>query len=321
MILSYTLRLLCLLLIVSGLLHLALQLGLARNARSILRRLKAAPARRQERVLYLLQTGPPLASTFIAAALCIPGYLRYEPHQAAEGVGWLCLLAAGVVGLWFGSGLLRGLRITLRTLHFTRTCRRRGQLLPTPGSGTPLLTVTDPDCPLGLIGFLRPLILISQDLVQPGGLHPRALPVALDHERSHALHFDNWKLLSLSFLPRLPADPWQQPWQAASDWAADDDAVRGDPARSLLLAEALVRAARSVRPSRASVIRTALTTAEAGLAARIDRLIHPRHASPAAGNSPLPALAALALITVGAAAAASPCIYGLSEALLHLGSL
>ncbi len=324
MVLSYTFRLLCLLAVVSGAVTAALQLVLGLSARSILRHLEGYAARRRERILYLLQIAPLLMALFVAGALCLPEYLRYEPTRTMEPVGWLSLLLAGAVGLWFGSALVRGARIAVRTLRFIRTSRCTGRMVQQLSSDTPVVALAEPHLPVGLAGFFHPVILISAALLEDGGLNAGSLAVALDHERSHALHRDNWKLLSLSFLPRLPgllrrSDPWRQQWQRSADWAADDDAVRGDPTRSLLLAEALVRTARLVRKSGPTVLCAALTSAEAGLALRVDRLLHPRQDSGSAGSSLPFRLGALVLLALGAAVVASPWIYSLLEQLLHLG--
>jgi hypothetical protein len=324
MVLSYTFRLLCLLTVVTGAVMVALELLLAVGDRSILNRLEAVSARRRERILYLLQMAPLLAAIFVAGALCLPEYLRYEPTGAIEPVGWFSLLLAASVGLWFGFALLRGARVTLRTLRFIRTCRRSGRVLQHLTSDTPVLVLTEPNPPVGLAGFLHPVILISAALLEDDGLRSRALAVALEHERSHAHHRDNWKLLSLSFLPRLQglfslSDRLHLQWQKSADWAADDDAVRGDPARSLLLAEALVRTARLVRTPGPSVLCAALTSAEAGLALRVDRLLRPRPDFRSAETSLPLRLGALVVLALGAALVASPWMYSLLEQLLHLG--
>jgi beta-lactamase regulating signal transducer with metallopeptidase domain len=321
MTLSWTLRLLCLLLVVAGLSLAFSQIALALASRWILSRLDSLTARWRERILYLLQIGPVLFAAVMAAALCLPAYLRGETNVESERVGSLFLLAAALTALWFGGALLRGLRIAIRTLRFARICRRYGQRLH-HNSDIPLLAVPDPGPPLRLIGFLHPLILVSPSM---STLAPEALNLALAHERSHAAHRDNWKLLTLSFLPRLDrplpgCDPWNQHWHRAADWAADDDAVRGDSARSLLLAETLVAVARAANSSHAPYICTALATADAALAVRIDRLLHPRHDLRSSGSSLLIGLAVLALSGAVALSTLSPWIYELCERLLHLGA-
>jgi hypothetical protein len=323
MTLSYTLRLVCLLTVVFGLVHVASQIVLSVNARPILWLLSSTTARGRERFLYLVQVAPPLLAIFFAAALCLPEYMRYEPTRESEPVGWPCLILAAAVALWFGLALLRGLRIGLRTHRFNAACRRSGRIAQQISHAIPVLAISEANPPVGFIGFLRPRILISAEMLETGGLHHGALQVALDHERSHAVHLDNWKLLSMGFLPRLPADPWMQHWQSAADWAADDDAVRGDAIRSFLLAEALVCTARAVRKARPSVICTALTSAEAGLAIRVDRLLHPQRSCDYPSFSLHLGLASgLLLLIGGAAVATSPStLYSLFEHILHLGGV
>jgi len=326
MTLSWSLRLLCLLLVVFGLLLAILQLALARSAPFILSRLRSAPPRRRERALYRIQLAPPFAALFMTASVCVPAYLRFEPSRQLENVSGLCVVLAATTALWLSFSLLRGLSTVFRTQRFTRACRRSGQLLQHT-CPTPVLAVERPAYPVALLGFFRPLIIVSSDLLAENGLRPDALAVALDHERAHALHRDNWKLLSLSFLPRvdfLAGNPWPSAWRTAADWAADEDAVGGDTNRSLLLAEAIVRTARTARTARsragsmAPVIHTALTSAETGLVMRIDRLLHPGPTR--AGRSfVFPALAALILLAATAAVAAAPWIYSVAESLLHLG--
>jgi beta-lactamase regulating signal transducer with metallopeptidase domain len=324
MTLSYAPRLLCVLIIAVGFVLAASQIVLALAAPWILGDLDTLTARSRERILYSLQIGPALFAVFVTGAICLPAYLRGEANLESESVSGLCLLVAAVVTFWFGSAVLRGLRITVRTVRFARACHRSGRVL-THGSDIPVLEIPDPGRPVCLIGFFRPLILVSSSLTSTAS---GTFDLALAHERSHADHRDNWKLLTLRFLPRfdrlLPGgDPWSRPWQKAADWAADDDAVRGEATRSLLLAEALVtaaRAANSVSLSRAPYICTALTTADAGLAARVDRLLHPRHNDRPSGSSTVLALASLAIFAGAAACALSPWIYALSERLVHLGA-
>lgn len=325
--LSYTMRLLCLLIVVAGIVLGAAQLGLAMSARLILRRIEALPAVRREQVLYLLQIGPALFAAFVSIALCLPAFLRYEPHVAMESVSPVCLLAAAALLGWFAVAVGRGLRATLRTLRFAGACLRSGCMLDERGP-VPVLVVPDFAHPVALIGFLHPRIIVSADFARASReLDPGALAIALAHEYAHVAHRDNWKLLSLSFLPTcgrlLPGgNPWLPLWQLATDWAADDAAVGADRARALLLAETLVRAAAcSPHRSRTPGLSTGLTGVETGLPARVDRLILDRSGIVPEAPAALPRLTVAALLALGAALLASLWIYPLSEWLLHLGTL
>ena len=174
-----------------------------------------------------------------------------------------------------------------------------------------MLCVPDVELPVALVGLLHPVVIVSAEFACVADqLHPDAIAVALAHERAHAAHRDNWKLLSLAFLPRLDGfllsgNRWIEFWQTAADFGADEDAVRGDPSRSLLLAEVLVRAARCANGPRPPALCTALTSAEAGLAARIDRLTRSQCDSRLDTTSALPGVTVLAVLA-GAALAFSP---------------
>lgn len=317
--LPYVFRLICLIAVTIGAIQFVLQVVLAASARPILRLLRSASARQRERVLYLIQISPLVAATLFAAALLVPQYLRHEPNAAPEGVSISCLLLASAAFLWFAYAALDGLRLTLRTLRFTRACRRAGTESAW-GARIPVVMLPGSDCIFALAGFVRPVILISRGFTESGAFDPAALDLALDHERAHAARLDNWKRLSLTFLPRIRAggDFWLRHWQEAAEWAADDEAAGGDPARSLLLAETILQVARSTTSTRPPIICTAFHCESAGLATRIERLLGNRNTG-AQSRTMMVVLSGLALAGVAAAAAVSPWIYAVSERILHLG--
>ena len=322
MTLSYSVRLLCILTVVSGLVLAISQLALAAARRRLLDRLAHATPRWRERILFLVQLAPALLAGLVALGVCLPEYLCDEANHGPESISLVCLIFTTAVLLWFACAWLRGLHILVRTLRFARMCRRLGSDIP-DRARLPILSVPAGGPPIRLIGFLRPFILISAPFT---GAAPDALDLALAHERSHARHGDNWKLLALSFLPRLDRmlpgdDPWLRSWQQAADWAADDDAIAGDPSRALLLAQVIVlaaRAANSAPAPGAAYLCTALTGGDAALATRIDRLLLPTQA-PHPSHSAALYLAGTAVLVASALAAVSPWIYALSEHLLHLG--
>ncbi len=318
MTLPYTLRLICLLLVVTGALDAALQGALAAYARRARLLLQGWSAEQRERILFWFQAGPPAVALLFAGAFCAPQYLRHEANHAAEAVSWGCLMAACAALVWFGATAASGLRVWLRTVRFARACRRTA----TPvrrHAGIPVLAVSESEAVMALAGFRRPAILVSEALLERDGLGEAALEVALDHERAHARRRDNWKLLALQFVPRLPGSRWMQHWQIAADCAADEDAAQGDVERRLLLAETLVRVARRARPRRPTVLCTALSSGEAGLQERVDRLIGARAEVRGTRAATMVATLTIAAGALAAALSASPWIYGVCERILHLG--
>ncbi|RSL17286.1 hypothetical protein EDE15_2816 [Edaphobacter aggregans] len=325
MVLSYTLRLACLIVVSIGILQTTLELILWAGAPLLQRLLASLPVRQHERLLYLLQVAPFLVAVLLTGFFCVPQYLHTETNLAPETVGWLCLLLAAIVCAWFGFAALRSLRIAARTIHFSQACRRSGQSLTHAHNQTPIYTLQEPAHRVALVGLYNPFVCISQNLMEDGSLSALALDVVLDHERSHALHRDNWKLFSLHVIPRLslrlPAgSTWMRLWQNAAEWAADDDAVRGDSTRAFLLAETLVALTRRATTPDPAMICTGLVCGESEFAVRIDRLIQRFPTS--SPQRRLSTILTLSAMVCGAAlviASLSPWLRNVSERLLHLG--
>jgi hypothetical protein len=325
MALSYSFRLVCLIVVSAGLLQLAFESLFWIGSPLLLRLLASLPVRQRERALYLVRLAPFVLAVLVTVSFCVPWYLSSETNFAAERVSSLCLLLAAAVIAWFGISAFSGLRIALRTALFTRACRRNGQGVATPSDQTPILTFSGPSHRVALVGLMRPFIFISRSLVEDGGLDPLALEVVLDHERSHAIQRDNWKLLSLHCLPRLNlrlpgGSTWMQHWQNATEWAADEDAVRGNSTRAFQLAETLVffsvhAAARATR-----IASTALVCREADLVTRVERLIN-RDAESSTSDHRYAAVAfwTLLLAAVLSLVTLAPWLNELPEHLLHLG--
>jgi beta-lactamase regulating signal transducer with metallopeptidase domain len=331
--LSYPGRMICVAVVIAGVVHGACELAVWVMAPAILRRIESMQARRRERMLYLLQLMPMLSALIFTGAFCVPEYLRNETNLGSETVSPGCVLAAAAVLLWYGVTAIRSAAMALRTLSFLRACRRvaagirpnrsrSSRLRPTPVLSCPAMNHG-----VALVGLFRPVILISEDLTGERGLSNTALEIALDHEQSHAEQLDNWKLFSLHLLPtlglRLPdGHTWMELWQSAAEWAADDDAARGDRTRLLLLAETLIAVARGSGSSPA-ILSTALTCSEADLAVRVDRLLAP---SPSATTGAARgwyarwawALAAVLAILLAAAINSTMLSAHLSEHVLHL---
>jgi beta-lactamase regulating signal transducer with metallopeptidase domain len=325
MALSYTLRLVCLIVVSICILHTAFELILWIGSPLLLRRLASLPARQHERLLYLLQLAPFVVAVLLTGLLCVPQYLYTETNLAPETVGWLCLLLAATVITRFGFAAVRALRIAARTMLFSRACRRTGQSVRCAHNQIPIYTLPEPAHRVALIGLFNPFVCISRHLMEDGSLSALALDVVLDHEHSHALHRDNWKLLSLHAIPRLNlrlpgGGTWMRHWQSVAEWAADDDAVQGDSRRAFLLAETLVALTRQATLPTPGLICTGLVYEGSEFALRIDRLIQgvPLYRP----QRSLPGVLVLAAMVLGAAlviATLSPWLQNLSERLLHLG--
>ena len=278
MILSYPMRLACLAAVSMGLLQIGFELSLWLVAPAILRALRSVPLRHRERMLYALQLFPFVLAAAFTSCFAIPRYVANETNFAPEAVGWGCVLLCAALACWWSMKLSGGVRMAVRTMRFRQACE--GDSAGTFAKETPVVVVGGVRPRVALVGLLRPFIFISRSLVEDGGLGKPALEVVLDHERSHAAQGDNWKLLSLRCLPRLNlrltgGKTWMQLWQNAAEWAADEDAVRGDNSRALLLAETLVALARSNSALDPQIACTNFACEETDLALRVRALDRP----------------------------------------------
>ena len=281
--LTYAARLACLVAVSMGLLQVSVEGLLWACSSVVVRLLQGLPLRHRERSLYVVQLLPFLFALLFTTSISATQYLLHETNFASEKVGTLCLgIALTVYCLWAIRIVLGG-SVIFHTTRFSRACRRSADRLDDisrrPSTQLPVLTATGSGPRVALVGLIHPFILISRSLMDQGGLDAQALDIVFEHERSHAVQLDNWKLLSLCFLPRLnlkvsQGKTWMQLWQNNSEWAADEDAIRGNSARSLLLAETLVSLARSHPAQERRLAYNCLVNAETELAQRVERLIH-----------------------------------------------
>jgi hypothetical protein len=245
------------------------QLGVGLVARLAIPRLASAAIRMDAksgaRLALALRWLPLLLALLVVAGVCIPSYLRFEPGDIGEEIGPVGL-AAAVLGLavW-AAAFFRGSRQVVRS----RRCIRGF------ASGRrPVLAVT---------GILSARVLISPKVVE--SLDQEQLEAALAHERAHVASHDNLKRLLLAFTPGLLPGisglaSAERLWTRLAEWAADDQAVAGDPGRAVVLATALVRVARlgSVPvPLASSMIEGD------DLSARVARLLAPQVPTPLKG--------------------------------------
>src|SRR5262249_15113073 len=156
---------------------------------------------------------------------------------AAERVGYLCLVLAGLgTASWCVAGV-RTARAVEASVRVGRAWRQTRREISLNGEGA---IFVDSDAPLlVLTGIFRARLVISGGVLQ--ALSNEQLEVALRHEHAHCVSRDNLKRLLLLLIPdTFPFAPGfsllEQAWAKLSEWAADDEAVRGDLQRALSLA-------------------------------------------------------------------------------------
>jgi Zn-dependent protease with chaperone function len=273
----YLLRLLCLCLAsffavnaAAGLLTLFLSRAAVRFAESMRARSAAC-------FLLAVRLLPCALGIAAVLALCVPSYLWLEPQASSERIGWACLaLALLGAAAWLGS-LARVTRALVFSARFNRAWQQTGCGTLLHGESSKAVMVQKDVPLLALAGVFRQRLLVSQAVLR--SLSAEELELALQHENAHRTSRDNLKRLLLLLAPApVPFlqgfSSIERRWAKFSEWAADDEAVRGDSHRALSLAAALLRVARMGTAPRLSFLHTSLCADDQDLSARVERLLH-----------------------------------------------
>ncbi len=266
--LPYLPRLLCLALACFLLLYGAAALVMALAAPWAVRWAKARPAPGAANLLFVLRLLPAGLAATVTLLVCVPGYVWFESETFSESVGLVCLSLAAACGALCVFLAVRAGHSLACSVWFARRCRQSGSETNLPGSHPPVLVIETLQPCLALIGILYPRIIVSQGVLR--ALTGQELSVVLSHESAHQTAFDNLKRLCLLVLPGSKS--LERSWIAFAEYAADQRAVVGDPARSVALASALVKIARLGATPQPALATPFLADAS-DLAVRVDRLL------------------------------------------------
>jgi hypothetical protein len=272
MLLSYSLRLMCLALFSVGVIQVTLQLLLRFVMPFAERGILQMTARGQERIWLAVPIAPHVLAVLLTLIFIVPQYVRDETNLLPERVGVVCFVGTLSVAARYLYAVVRGAWLLLET---------RGKV----GSDDMPFVRTD-DMPvylssalypqLAVTGIFSPKVVLSQHLFENAAFSPELLEIALAHEKAHVRHYDNLKhlvLVSLVLLRRSAEERWVERWRSAAEIAADEEAVAGNSLRAILLAETLLIAARSVPRERVAMLSLRLLRHEEDLDRRVSRLL------------------------------------------------
>ena len=319
----YLLRLLCLCLASFFAVNAAAGLLTLFASRAALRAAESMRARSAARFLLSLRLLPCALGISAVLALCVPSYLWLEPQASSERIGWACLALAllGAAG-WLVS-LARVTRALVVSARFDRACQQTGYETLLHGESAKAMVVKKNAPLLALTGVFRPQLIVSQAVLRC--LSAEELELALRHENAHRTSRDNLKrfflLLAPSPIPLLRGfSSIERCWAKFSEWAADDEAVRGDSHRALSLAAALLRVARMGVAPRLSFLHTSLCAEDQDLSARVERLlrIQPLAARPQSSTQTLAVGSSFGIIVCASFLLAWPATLSLVHRLLEL---
>ncbi len=277
--LAYSMRLLCLCWAAFFVVHITLAVAARMGAGTAIRLAEHMKPRSASRFLFALRLAPLGLTLFAVLAFCIPSYLWLEPEASGERVGFVCLLAALLgIALWIPA-LLRVIGAVRGTARYLDRCERHSRKINVPGNASPALLLADKAPVLAVAGVFRPKLIISRRVMQ--GLSSEQREAALRHERAHCAAGDNFKrfliLLAPDVLPFVRTfRGMESAWSKFIEWAADDQAVEGDPQRALSLASALVRVAKMGSTPRPGYLSCSLVGGDQELSDRVDRLLRPQ---------------------------------------------
>jgi hypothetical protein len=270
MLLSYWLRLVCLVLFSVGIiqvtLHLLTQLVTPLATRGIGR----MTARFQERFYFVAPIASHVLALLLSLLVVAPQYIGGETNPLQERVGIVCVTGAVLVAVRYLYALLRAIQLLLQM----RRAHRHDE--PVVLVGDMAVHICADQYPLlAVAGLFSPRIVLSQRLLDNAAFSPQLLEIALAHEKAHVYHHDNLKhfVLASIALSGLKMEGSLQRWCYAAEHAADDDAVAGSSSRAILLAETLLVAARAVPPQRTPAFSLGLLPHEEELDQRIGRLL------------------------------------------------
>jgi len=272
----YLLRLLCLCLASFFAVNAAAGFLISFVTRALVRWAESMRARSAARFLFAVRVLPCVLGIAAVLALCVPSYLWLEPQASSERIGWACLVLALLgAAVWFVS-LARVTRALALSVRFHRAWQQTGCETQLRGESSKTVIVEKGAPLLALTGIFRSRLIVSQSVLR--SLTDEELELALQHENAHRVSRDNLKrlllLLSPTPIPLLRTfSSVESYWAKFSEWAADDEAVRGDSHRALSLAAALLRVARMGAAPRLSFLHTSLCADDHDLSARIERLL------------------------------------------------
>jgi len=272
----YLLRLLCLCLASFFAVNAVTGLLISFASHAAVRMAESMRARSAARFLLALRLLPCALGIAAVLALCVPSYLWLEPQASSERIGWACLVLALLgAASWLVSFARVGSALFL-SMRFNRACQQTAGATPLPGDSANAVIV-EKDAPLlALSGIFRSQLIVSKAVLR--SLSADELDLALQHENAHRASRDNLKRLFLLLTPTpIPVirsfSSIERNWTKLSEWAADDEAVRGDSHRALSLAAALLRVARMGTAPRLSFLHTSLYSDDHDLSARVERLL------------------------------------------------
>src|SRR4051794_38585408 len=191
-------------------------------------------------VLYALRISPLVLSVAVVLGLCVPSFLRFEPHATGETVGYVPVVLALIFA---GFAVINARRAWNAYARTARSIRKwtRGAVPMGSSTAVACFHVSNDAPPVALAGIAKPALVVSA--AAAAALSPRELSRTVEHELAHLRAHDNLKKLLLHACGFPFMSSLERAWLEAVEYSADSEAVH-DQAEALDLASALVKISR-----------------------------------------------------------------------------
>jgi beta-lactamase regulating signal transducer with metallopeptidase domain len=230
-------------------------------------------------VLYALRLSPVVVSVLVVLGLCVPSFLRLEPHATGEALGAVPVILALVFMAFAALSAWRAWNAyarTERSIRYWTTCAAP----LTSHSEVTCFHVVNDGPPVALAGIAKPALVISA--AAAASLSPRELSRTVEHELAHLRARDNLKKLLLHACAFPFMNSLERAWLEAVEYSADSDAVHNET-EALELASALVKISRLTGCGALPELASGFVEGPISLLqARVQRLIEWRAVAPSA---------------------------------------
>jgi Zn-dependent protease with chaperone function len=241
----------CLLLVLFLALNISASLAVAAIWRVIEKFVQSRPAQKRVRIIFALRIFPLAGTLVFIFAFLLPSYFLFEPVASGETVGLRLILAASLSAIGIAAAFYRVFKTWWKTRQLIENWQQHSRPVPVSDSKIPVYRIAHPFPVISLVGFFRPRIFISNQILDL--LSNNEMAAAMDHEYGHLKNHDNLKRWLLRFSQDLLIFPigkrLDRIWAETAETVADEYAatVSGNEA-ALDLASALVKIARIVPP-------------------------------------------------------------------------
>ncbi|MFZ1702447.1 MAG: M56 family metallopeptidase [Pyrinomonadaceae bacterium] len=211
-------------------------------------RVEKLPVAWRAKMIFGLRVVPVVAALTFVLAFVVPAYVLHEPESSGEVVSAKLALLAGLCLLGVIIAFFRVFQTYLATRRLSQNWLRNSSEIKVEGVDLPVLKIDHTFPVLAVVGTFRPRIFVAAKVLD--ALTPDEFRAAIAHEFGHLRGQDNLKRTVLRVCRDLLILPigggLDIAWAQTAEVVADEYATVNCGARTLDLADALIKIARIV---------------------------------------------------------------------------